>query len=59
MMYHAFEKLNTLRSEKIEIRRTREMGWCWHVDGKTVSIRDAAEELVGQLLNRIASSHNQ
>jgi len=53
--YIAWEPFHPKGTTRISIRRTPSMAWCWEMDGKTRSVEETAEAIVGELVDRVAA----
>jgi len=51
--YFLVKSPEPVRSRRIPIRRLPELGWCWEIDGRTLSIESAASTIMHVLLDRI------
>ncbi len=53
--YFAFEPFDAVAADKLKLRRTPEMGWCWEIGGKIHSTEAVAEIIIGKLIGRVGA----
>lgn len=54
LAYHAFEPIRAVGSNRLELRRLPDVGWCWELNDRVLTPEATAEAIMHILLDRLS-----